>query len=259
MMVHPSPHSCDWLRRGTSPALSVTSFALAPLVKVAFCEGATALSGPQFGHRTVNEVVHDVVLAWLRGMAISRPQPDRLRQEVRDTILKSDPARYDEFSIEALATLGPTSTTEPRHGFARRRRTARPPESSRRVTRRSIKHVAGPPQLMLDLAEAYYIEQPDPHDRWGGSAILEDGIRDFKHGLGLGFGVPGAAWYYGPFFRLLNTRPIETIGFINRMLDHAAKFRVQKCRVTAVSEKSQMNSRASALTCRSWASASSRR
>lgn len=35
-----------------------------------------------------------------------------------------------------------------------------------------------------------------------------------------------AAWYFGPFFRLLNTRPNETVAMINRMLDHAAAVRV---------------------------------
>lgn len=35
-----------------------------------------------------------------------------------------------------------------------------------------------------------------------------------------------AAWYFGPFFRLLNIRPLETIALINRMLDHAAAVRV---------------------------------
>ncbi len=38
---------------------------------------------------------------------------------------------------------------------------------------------------------------------------------------------PQAAWYYGPFFRLLNSAPVDAISFINRMLDHAARFRVK--------------------------------
>jgi hypothetical protein len=84
------------------------------------------------------------------------------------------------------------------------------------------------PKLLLDLAEAYYIELPDPSDRWGGGHAIDDGIRDFKHGFTPGFGTPQAAWFYGPFFRLLNTMPVETIAFINRMLDHAARFRVGK-------------------------------
>jgi hypothetical protein len=35
-----------------------------------------------------------------------------------------------------------------------------------------------------------------------------------------------AAWYYGPFFRLLNTRPVEALALVNRMLDYAATARV---------------------------------
>lgn len=205
------------------------AFALAPLVKVAFCERPTAIHGPRSGHRTVHEVVRDIVLAWLRGMATSRPQPDQLRQEVRNTILAGDPPRYDDFSIEALATLGPDLDDRAEawlRGVAEERPGNLNPAVESLVVALSMTQAR--PQLLLDLAEAYYIELPDPRDRWGGGHTLEDGIRDFKHGFGPGFGVPSAAWYYGPFFRLLNTRPIETIGFINRMLDHAAKFRVQK-------------------------------
>ncbi|MGI5473357.1 hypothetical protein [Streptomyces sp. CA-132043] len=38
---------------------------------------------------------------------------------------------------------------------------------------------------------------------------------------------PFAAWYYGPFFQLLSLRPAETLGLINRMLNHAATVRTQ--------------------------------
>src|SRR5690606_14851854 len=83
------------------------AFALAPLVRVTFCERPTIGPSPRFGHRRLDEVIQDIVLAWLRGMAASRSQPDELRQAVRDTILSGEPPLYDAFSIEALATLGP--------------------------------------------------------------------------------------------------------------------------------------------------------
>jgi hypothetical protein len=205
------------------------AFALAPLVRVAFCDRPTIGRGPRFGHRRVHDVIQDIVLAWLRGMATSRPQPDKLRQAVRDAILADDPPLYDDFSVEALATLGP-DLDDRAEAWLRTVIKDRPghlhPAVESLVVALSMSLAR--PQLLLDLAEAYYIELPDPRDRWGGGHALDDGIRDFKHGLGPGFGVPAAAWYYGPFFRLLNTRPVETIGFINRMLDHAAKFRVQK-------------------------------
>jgi hypothetical protein len=205
------------------------AFALAPLVQVAFCERPSIGRGPRFGHRTVHEVIRDIVLAWLRGMATSRPQQDRLRQEVRDVILADDPPLYDDFTVEALASLGP-DIDDRAEAWLREVATSRPgslnPAVESLVVALSMSQAR--PKLLLDLAEAYYIELPDPDDRWAGGHSLDDGIRDFKHGLGPGFGVPAAAWYYGPFFRLLNTLPVETISFINRMLDHAAKFRVEK-------------------------------
>jgi biotin operon repressor len=204
------------------------AFALAPLVKVAFCERPKIERGPQFGHRTVYEMIRDLVLAWLRGMTTVSPQPDALRQEVRDIILAGDPTLYDDFAIEALATLGP-DIDDKVEAWLRQVGSDQP--GALNVAVESFAVVASMsqtrPKLLLDLAEAYYIELPDPDDHWRG-ASLDDGIRDFKHGLGVGFGIPGAAWYYGPFFRLLNTIPREAIGFINRMLDHAARVRVEK-------------------------------
>lgn len=203
------------------------AFALSPLVKVAFCDRSKVDHGPRFGHRTIHEVIRGLVLAWLRGMA-SVVQPDALRQEVRNVILDGDPPLYDDFAIEALASLGP-DIDDKAEAWLRQVGSDRPghlhaaAESFAVV----ISMSQARPKLLVDLAEAYYIELPDPDDRWGGTR-LDDGIRDFKHGPGLGFGTPGAAWYYGPFFRLLNTTPREAISFINRMLNHAAKVRVEK-------------------------------
>ena len=205
------------------------AFALAPLVKVAFCERPEIERGRRFGHRTVHEVVQNLVLAWLRGMASSRPQPDSLRQEVRDIILDGDPPLYDDFAVEALASLGP-DIDDRAEAWLREVAKERPGDLNPAVESFvvAVSMSQAKPKLLLDLAEAYYIELPDPDDRWGGGDALDDGIRDFKHGLTPGFGAPQSAWYYGPFFRLLNTIPLEAIGFINRMLDHAAGFRVGK-------------------------------
>lgn len=203
-------------------------FALAPLVRVAFCERPTIGHIPGFGHRTIHDVIKDLVLAWLRGMASSYPQPDGLRQAVRETVLADDPRQYDEFAVEALATLGP-DLDDRAEAWLRAVAQERPGNLNPAVESFavSLSMSQACPELLLHLAEAYYIELPDPRNRWRGHD-LNDGIRDFKHGLWPGFGVSAAAWFYGPFFRLLNTRPIETIGFINRMLNHAAKFRVEK-------------------------------
>lgn len=204
------------------------SFALAPIVRVAFSGRPPIPHGRHFGHRTIREMINDLVLAWLRGMA-SHMQPDALRQDVRDAILDDDPPHYDDFAIEALAMLGP-DLDDRAEAWLRETAKDRPGSLNAAVESFAVSASMSQcdPQLLLDLAEAYYIELPDPRDRWGGGHTLDDGIRDFRHGLGPGFGVPAAAWYYGPFFRLLNTRPVETIRFINRMLDHAAKFRVEK-------------------------------
>jgi hypothetical protein len=204
------------------------AFALAPLMKVAFCERPTIDGGPQFGHRSIHSVIQKLVLAWLRGMAINRPQPDPLRQEVRDVILDLDLPLHDEFAVEALAMLGP-DIDDRTEAWLREVAEQRPAALDVVVESLSAVHNMAQtrPKLLLDLADAYYIERPRPRDRWGGGHYLDDGIRGFRHGLRPGFGRPQAAWYYGPFFRLLNTMPAETIGFINRMLDHAARCRVR--------------------------------
>ncbi|MBT8162723.1 MULTISPECIES: hypothetical protein [Arthrobacter] len=203
------------------------AFALAPLVKVAFAEGPKIEGAPRHGHRSIHEVIRELVLAWLRGMATSHLRPDPLRQEVRDVILTNDPPLYDKFAIEALATLGP-DVDDRAEAWLREVANERPGSLNPAVESFfvAVSMSQTNPKLLLDLAEAYYIELPDPDDSWHSTHSLDDGIRDYRHGLTPGFGAPQAAWYYGPFFRLLTTIPADAIGFINRMLDHAAKFRV---------------------------------
>jgi hypothetical protein len=205
------------------------AFALAPLVKVVFCERPEIRRGPRLGRRTVHEVIRDLVLAWLRGMASAHPQSDPLRQYVRDVILGGDPPPYDDFAVEALASLG-SDIDDQAEAWLREVAKERPSNLNPAVESIvvAVSMSQARPKLLLDLAEAYYIEKADPHDHWGGGHALDDGIRDFKHGLNFGLGALRAAWYYGPFFRLLNTIPVDAIGFINRMLDHAARFRVEK-------------------------------
>lgn len=204
------------------------AFALAPLVKVAFCDSPAIARGHRFGHRTVFEVIQSIVLAWLRGMAIARSQPDTLRQAVRDRILADNPPLYDDFSIEALAMLG-ADLDDRAEAWLRQVAEDRPDSLGRAVESLAVALAMSQtrPRLLRDLAEAHYIELPDPRDRWGSRHGFDDGIRHLHHGTG-GFAGPAAAWYYGPFFRLLNTVPVEAVAFINRMLDHAARFRVDK-------------------------------
>lgn len=204
-------------------------FALAPLVRVVFCDRPSIGGIPRIGHRTVHELINDLVLAWLRGMTSSHPRPDGLRQAVRETILEDDRRRHDDFAVEALAMLGP-DLDDRAEAWLRAVALERPGNLNPAVESFSVSlsMTQARPELLLELAEAYYIELPKPRGPWGGGHALDNGIRDFKHGLWPGYGVSAAAWFYGPFFRLLNSRPIEAIGFINRMLNHAAKFRVAK-------------------------------
>jgi hypothetical protein len=203
-------------------------FTLAPIVEVAFCEDRVQGRHGRGSRQTPQERLAELVLAWLRGLGSADRGPNPLRQRVRDTILAQDRPLYDEFAIEALATLGP-DLNDAAEAWLRKVAEERPsslhpvPESPGVVV--SLSHIK--PDLLLELSEAFYIEKPDPDDRWGhgwGRGSLDDGIRDYKHGLG--FGAPQAAWYYGPFHRLLHSSPVKTIAFINRMLNQAALFRV---------------------------------
>lgn len=208
-------------------------FALAPIVEVAFCEGRD-LGRPRAGiGGTRQERVQELVLAWLRGMAHAGAGPSPLRQRVRETILGQDRPLYDEFAVQALAAMGEDLNNAAASWL---RTVARERPSSLREIPESPSSVLAlaptDPDLLLELTEAYYIEQPEPEDsglRWAGLSgrrHLDDGIRDFGHGNTFGFGPPNAAWYFGPFFRLLNLTPLKTIAFLNRMLNQAAFYRV---------------------------------
>ena len=178
-----------------------------------------SLGRPQAGARdTQQERVQELVLAWLRGMAHAGAGPDPLRQRVRESILGQDRPLYDEFAIQALAALG-EDLNDAAASWLRTVARERPeslheiPESpSSALALASID-----PDLLLELTEAYYIEQPQPEDTelgWAGlsgRSDLDDGIRDFGHGNKFGFEPPSAAWYFGPFFRLLNLTPLKTI------------------------------------------------
>jgi len=76
------------------------------------------------------------------------------------------------------------------------------------------------PQLLLALAERFYILDTGRHDSM---RSLYGGIR--PHEKARSPTGPLAAWYYGPFWALLNTRLADALGLINRMLDHAAAAR----------------------------------
>ena len=55
------------------------------------------------------------------------------------------------------------------------------------------------PELLLDLVEAYYIDDKQGRD---GGILSENGIRPHKFG---GSGVPMAAYYRGPFIAMFRS------------------------------------------------------
>lgn len=198
---------------------------LAPLVELAYCGKDDLGQDDRYSRRDAGEQIREVVLAWLRGLVETAGGPLLLRQQVRDRLLATEPKPYDEFAVEALAMLGP-DLDERAEGFMRTLADGHGGHLAPAV------ELIGPvlsmsthqPGLLIALTEAFYIEKrEEDDDGWRGP--LEEGIRS-HHRTG-GFGVPMAAWHYGPFFRLLNTRPVDTIAMINRMLDHAAAIRVR--------------------------------
>lgn len=200
-------------------------FALAPVVAVTYCTDRDLGQHNRHTRGGTGETIRKLVLAWLRGMARDQHGPDRLRQQVRVRILAADPPHYDEFAVEALATLGPDTDAATEQWL---RDTAATAPSRLRPAVESIGAVISLadtcPRLLLDLTEAYYLIRADPGDMSGD--LHGHGIRDLQHG-GFGIGTPMAAWFYGPFFRLLNKLPTDTLDMINRLLDHAAATRVQ--------------------------------
>jgi hypothetical protein len=80
------------------------------------------------------------------------------------------------------------------------------------------------PELLLYLAEAYYIEKPRADGSPFAYSMMDDGIR--RH-TKMGLGFPFAASWAGPFWVLLQSLPLETLAFVNRMLDRASYVRAQ--------------------------------
>ncbi|WIY05604.1 hypothetical protein QRX60_17765 [Amycolatopsis mongoliensis] len=197
--------------------------ALGPLVALTYCGDAEVGQHDRYD-RDTGEQVRKVVLAWLRGLIKIKAGTLSLRQRVRDRLLASSPEDHDEFAVEVLAMLGP-DLDHNAEAFLRKQADegggylAPAVESVGAVIALSQYQ----PQLLLTLAEAYYIE---PHDaeHMGSWGLLDEGIR--HHARAGGGGPPFAGWYFGPFYRLLHTRPVDALAMVNRMLDRAAIVRV---------------------------------
>lgn len=79
------------------------------------------------------------------------------------------------------------------------------------------------PKLLVELVEAYYLDDDiDAEDGFGGG-LHDDGTRDHQFG---GLGTPLAAYYRGPFIWMFRSSFRESVACLNRLLNHAARFRV---------------------------------
>jgi hypothetical protein len=203
---------------------------LAPIVELAFCGDRDLGQHDRHSWRGPGELIRKLVLAWLRGLSGSEAGPTQLRQRVRDVILDRKPEAYDEFAVEAISTLGPDLDKRAEQfllGLA---------DADGGHLAPAVEEIgpilamsATKPELLIRLAEAYYIEPPPraEHGMFEGDWYeFSGGIRSHRGARGIGARL--AAWYYGPFFRLLNVRPRETLGLINRMLDRAAIVEVSR-------------------------------
>jgi hypothetical protein len=201
------------------------SAVLGPVVALTFCGDGDLGEDDRYHRRSTGEQVSELVLAWLRGLVMTHAGPLALRRQVRDRLLAGDLVAYDEFAVEALAMLGP-DLDERAEAFLRRladdggAHLAPAVESAISVLAMSEYQ----PQLLITLTEAFYIERYDDDEFGWSYGGFDDGIRHHEK-MG-GISAPMAAWYYGPFFRLLITHPVEALTLINRMLDHAAAVRV---------------------------------
>jgi hypothetical protein len=170
--------------------------------------------------REIAKAAEKTITSFLRGLIVSGPdQTNSIRVAVRARTL-GGPRVSDEQTVERLALLG--SDLDDGAETALRDVADQHPhlldkavESPTAVVALARHH----PDLLLALAEAYYVERPRLGHRPFAMTMMDDGIR--RH-TSMGVGFPFAAWYAGPFHMLLRVRPLEALAFINYTLDHAA-------------------------------------
>ncbi|MCU1417160.1 MAG: hypothetical protein JWP32_1334 [Schumannella sp.] len=83
------------------------------------------------------------------------------------------------------------------------------------------------PAFLVEIAEAYYIDDVHPEDDDFGWDEHEEGVRDHGHGS---WGLPFSSPYRGPFLVMFQTDFRGGVSFLIRMLNHAALCRVKSFR-----------------------------
>ena len=194
-----------------------------PLVAGALVEVYLAHAGSAELPTEVRKSAEEGVIAYLRGLVLQgEDRPDPVRITVRERALAH---ANIERHVEALGLLG--VDLDDRADAALRAVADERPHLLDGVVESApavVSMAEHRPDLLLCLAEAYYIERPRPGRSPFAAPLFDDGVR--RH-TKMGVGFPFAAWWAGPFWALLRARPLEALAFVNRMLDHAARYRVQ--------------------------------
>lgn len=199
--------------------------ALRPLMKM-ICSKWDALQTS--ASYEIRKQIHGLTLEWLKGLLLQPDETDPLRAELRRLLLAQDPEPHDEFAVQAMASLGP-DLDESVEQWLRSLAASRPGFLSPAVEPgfAVMSLVRHSPELLAHLTEAYYIVVPDDDDPWQQERqIFDEEIRHHTN-HDHSFMDPLASWQYGPFALLLSADPILGLRTINRILDHAAKARVE--------------------------------
>jgi hypothetical protein len=196
---------------------------LAPLVEIALDQGLVHASGGGWRDELA-ELIVELTLAWLRGRVLADNSSDPMRARVRDHLLAEE-NHGDEFVVEALALMGPdlnAATDERLRQLGEQGGGDLGPAVESFVAHRTMAQQC--PDLLLALTDAYYVDRPQRRSRGGsGFSRLNEGVREH---MGIGLAGPRASSMFGPFWSLLNVRPVDAIRLINGLLDHAASVRV---------------------------------
>jgi hypothetical protein len=226
--------TCDWLRahvlQGT-PSGQLTRVALRDSIIARCVENERVLDEheaarqAQLAARSPNEIRADEerVRKFAALGALSTP---RRRRRRADSNRHRPHLWIHDTQVEHLALLGPDLGPEG-EAILRRIGEDEPHSLDHAVEPILAGHslAAYDPKLLIDLSAAYYIEGDDDDDELGWSGGLhDDGIRHHRFG---GLGSPLSSFTHGPFLALFRADYRGGVALLNRMLNHAAHYRVR--------------------------------